>query len=95
MGDVYTAPASVLGINNPQFISAPVPLPAGLKLADISFVGSYNFALKSSSPCINAGFTGFTARADVPLDARYGASEITPPGKDIGCYQSNGRGNQH
>jgi hypothetical protein len=95
VGDVYTAPASVLGINNPQFINGPVPLPAGLKLADISVVGTYNFALKSSSPCINAGFTGFTARGDVPLDARYGATEITPPGKDIGCYQSNGRGNQH
>ncbi len=95
VGDVYVAPASVLGINNPQFINGPVPMPAGLKLADISVVGTYNFALKPTSPCINAGFTGFTARADVPLDARYGATEITPPGKDIGCYQSNGRGNQH
>jgi hypothetical protein len=70
-------------------------MPAGLKLADISVVGNFNFALKPTSPCINAGFTGFAPRADVILNARYGASEITPPGKDIGCYQSNGRGNQH
>jgi hypothetical protein len=95
VGDVYTAPSSVLGQNNPQFINGPVPMPAGLKLGDISVVGTFNFALKPTSPCINAGFTGFAPRADVILDARYGATEITPPGKDIGCYQTNGRGNQH
>ncbi|MEI6265484.1 MAG: hypothetical protein WCP74_10270 [Sphingobacteriia bacterium] len=95
VGDVYTAPASVLGANNPQFINAPVPLPAGLLLKDISVVGNYNFALKPTSPCINAGFIGFAPRADVPVSLKYGATEITPPGKDIGAYQSNGRGNQH
>lgn len=95
VGDVYTAPTSILGINNPQFINGPVPMPAGLQLRDISVVGSYNFALKSTSPCIGAGFTNFSPRADVPIDLKYGATEITLPGKDIGCYQSNGRGNQH
>jgi hypothetical protein len=94
-GDVYTAPASVVGANNPQFINAPVPLPAGLKLADIAVVGNYNFALKAGSPCINAGYTGFSPRADVPVNIKFGATEITAPGKDIGCFQSNGRGNQH
>jgi len=92
---LYTAPASLLGANNPQFINAPVPLPAGLMLRDIAVVGTYNFALKSNSPCIGVGFTGFAPRADVIQDLRLGASEITPPGKDMGCYQSNGRGNQH
>jgi len=95
IGAVYTAPASLVGANNPQFINAPVPLPAGLMLRDIAVVGSYNFALKANSPCIGAGFTGFSPRADVIQDLRLGATEITPPGKDIGCYQSNGRGNQH
>ncbi len=95
VGDVYTAPASLNGANNPQFINAPVPLPAGLNLRDIVTVGNYNFGLKPTSPCIGAGFTGFLPRADVPIDAKYGATEITPPGKDMGCYQSNGRGNQH
>lgn len=94
-GDTYTAPQSVIGANNPQFINGPVPLPAGLKLADISTVGSYNFALKATSPCIGAGFTGFEPRSDVPVHPKYGSTEITVPGKDIGCYQSNGRGNQH
>ncbi len=94
-GDTYTAPASIIGANNPQFVNAPVPLPAGLLLRDIAVVGNYNFALKPGSPCIGIGFTGFSPRADVPVNAKYGASEITPPGKDIGCYQINGRGNQH
>jgi hypothetical protein len=58
-------------------------------------VGSYNFALKATSPCIGVGFTGFSPRADVPVDLKYGATEITPPGRDIGAYQSNGRGNQY
>ena len=95
VGAVYTAPASLSGANNPQFINAPVPLPAGLQLKDIAVVGNYNFALKPNSPCIGAGFTGFSPRADVIQDLRLGATEITGPGKDIGCYQSNGRGNQH
>ena len=95
VGDVYTAPSTVLGINNPQFINGPVPMPAGFQLRDISVVGSYNFALKPTSPCIGAGFVGFSPRADVPVDLKYGATEITPPGRDIGAYQSNGRGNQH
>lgn len=94
-GDTYSAPSSILGANNPQFINAPVPMPAGLMLRDISFVGTYNFALKSSSPCIGKGFTGFTARRDVPEDPIYGATEITPPGSDIGAFQSNGTGNHH
>ena len=95
IGDVYTANTAVVGANNPQFINAPVPLPAGLQLRDIAVVGTSNYALKPTSPCIGAGFTGFAPRADVIVDVRLGATEITGPGKDIGCYQSNGRGNQH
>ncbi len=95
IGATYTAPAAILGANNPQFVNGPVPLPTGLLLRDIAVVGNYNFVLKSTSPCIGAGFTGFAPRADVPVDLRNGATEITAPGKDIGCYQSNGRGNQH
>lgn len=92
VGDVYTAPSTVVGINNPQFINAPVPLPAGLMLRDIAVMGNINFALKAMLPCIGAGFS---PRADVQVHPLYGAPEITAPGKDIGAYQSNGRGSQH
>lgn len=95
LGDAYTAPSSLIGANNPQFISGPVPLPAGYNLRDVVVVGNFNLGLKPTSPCIGAGFTGFSPKADVPLDPIYGATEITPPGRDIGAYQSNGRGNQH
>lgn len=94
-GDVYTANTIILGANNPQFINGPVPLPAGAKLRDIATVGNYNFALKLTSPCVGKGFTGFTPRGDVPVDPKFGVTELTPPGRDIGAYQTNGTGNQH
>jgi len=94
-GDVYTANAAILGQNNPQFINGPVPLPAGAKLKDIATVGNYNFALKLNSPCIGKGFTGFAPRGDVPVDAKYGVTELTPPGRDIGAFQTDGSGNHH
>ena len=94
-GDVYTAPTSLLGANNPQFINGPVPLPSGYQLRMVATVGSYNFRLKTTSPCVGIGYTGFTPRRDVPIDPIRGATEITPPGKDIGAFQINGTGNQH
>ncbi len=94
-GDVYTAPASVVGINNPQFVNGPVPLPAGANLRDIATVGTYNFALQPTSPCIGKGYTGFTPRRDVPIDPKFGATEITPPGRDIGAFQTDRSGNHH
>ncbi len=94
-GATYTANPVILGAGNPQFVNGPCPMPAGLNLRDISFVGKYNFQLKPTSPCIGKGFIGFSPRADVPVDPIYGATEITPPGKDIGAFQINGYGNKH
>jgi len=94
-GDVYAANPAVIGTNNPQFINGPVPLPAGVKLSQIVTVGTYNFNLKLTSPYVGKGFTGFTPRGDVPIDPIYGVTELTPPGRDIGAYQTNGTGNQH
>ncbi len=31
----------------------------------------------------------------IPVNATYGVTELTKPGKDIGCFQYNGTGNQH
>jgi len=95
VGDVYTANPAVLKTNDPQFINAPIPLPAGAKLADIVTVGTYNFNLKLSSTYIGKGFIGFAPRGDVAVDPIYGVTELTLPGKDIGAYQTNGKGNQH
>lgn len=94
-GDVYTANPVILKANDPQFINGPVPLPAGARLRDITTVGNYNLALKLTSPCIGKGFIGFTPKGDVPIDPVFGVTELTPPGRDIGAYQTNGTGNHH
>jgi len=65
-------------------------------LATMAFVGDYDFHLQPSSPCNGRGTTNFTiSNAVTKVDLNYGASEISVPGTDIGCYQSNGRGLQH
>jgi hypothetical protein len=94
-GDIYTANPTSIGINNPQFINGPIPLPAGARLSQIVTVGTYNFNLKLNSGYVGKGFTGFSPRGDVPIDPIYGVTELTPPGRDIGAYQTNGTGNQH
>ena len=95
VGALYTANPVVIKANDPMFINAPVPLPAGYMLRDVAVVGNYNFGLKNGSPCIGKGYTGFNARGDVPVDLKYGITEAMTPGIDIGAYQTNGRGNQH
>lgn len=98
-GTTYTAKTTILGTNNPQFISAPVPMPAGARLQDIVTVGTYNFNLKLTSTYIGKGYTSFMPygleKGTVPVDVKYGVTEYTLPGKDIGAYQTNGKGNQH
>ena len=55
-----------------------------------------DFHLGSSSPAIRARERLHSASLGVvPVSANYGATAITAPGSDIGCYQSNGTGNQH
>ena len=96
-GDVYNGTALV-GLNNPLFVNAPIPTPQGHQPMDYSAVQNFNFSLKLNSPCIGVGFTAFKAlgsEQNFPINLKYGASEITPPGKDIGAYQINGMGNQH
>jgi len=82
---------------NPLFINFPLPLPAGLNLRDISAVANFNFRLQSGSPLIGKGYTGLNLAPlmTVPQDNTYGVTEYTLPGADLGCYQINGKGNQH
>ena len=99
-GDVYDAP-SLAGKNDPQFVNYPLPIKFGTgsvpsALGTISFVGAFNFRLRPSSPCLGKGTTNFTiSKAVTKVDRVYGATEITPPGTDMGCYQSNGTGLQN
>jgi len=88
---VFSAP-SVVGANNPMFVNYPLPCPSG---ANIDYASGFDFHLQAGSPAIGKGYTGWTPTAPVPVDSVYGATQITPPGIDIGCYQRNGTGNQH
>jgi hypothetical protein len=92
LGQVYSAP-SLIHANNPGFVK--YALPAQGQFSDISYASGFDFRLQTNSPAIGKGFTGFSPLATVHLDPTYGATEITPPGKDIGAYLSNGIGNQH
>jgi len=81
---------------NPLFVNFPLPANNyGYYPWQNNAVGSYNFHLQPSSPLIGKGYTGVQPLVVVPVDPVYGATEVTPPGADLGCYQSNGRGNQH
>lgn len=94
VGQAYDGSA-VVQKNNPQFVNFPLPYVATKKVADVSFVGPWNFRLQSSSPAIGKGTTSFSPLNVVPVSPNFGSSEITPPSTDIGAFPSNGKGNQH
>ncbi len=94
-GLVYDG-SSLVGKNNPMFQNFPLPAAAGSWITQCS-VDGYNFRLQSGSPAAGKGTT--TAfkpiTTGIPVDANFGSSGITLPGKDIGAYQLDGTGNQH
>jgi len=94
-GFVYDG-SSLVGKNNPLFVNYPLPAAANFWVTQAS-VDGFNFRLQPSSPAAGKGTTtAFSPiTAGIPIDANFGSSGITPPGKDMGCYQLNGTGNQH
>ncbi|GAB4043286.1 hypothetical protein [Spirosoma jeollabukense] len=93
-GQVYDGSA-VVQKNNPQFVNFPLPYVATKKISDVTYVGTWNFRLLSTSPAIGKGTTSFSPLTVVPVSPNFGSSEITPPSTDIGAYPSNGKGNLH
>ena len=92
-GAVYTAPATILGANNPGFISFPLPQSQYQKIA---YAQGFDFHLAASSHAAGKETTStLTALGLVPVGKNYGASQITQPGADAGCYQLNAIGNHH
>jgi hypothetical protein len=83
---------SLVGQNDPKFVNYTLPNVNYLTTASID---AYNFHLSANSPAVGKGYTGFTPIASVPVDPNFGSSEITAPGADLGCFQTNGTGNQH
>ena len=80
---------------NPLFKTFTLPIVAGSKPADIAYATGFDFHLQTGSPAIGKGSTGFTPLQVVPVHPNFGATEITPPNKDLGAYSSDGTGNKH
>ena len=83
---------TLVGKNSPQFVNYPLP---NYNFKTQASVDGYDFRLQSTSPAIGKGYLSFSPIINVPVDANFGSSGITGPGKDIGCYQRDGTGNQH
>jgi len=83
---------SLVGQNNPTFVNYPLPNSNNVAQASID---GFNFHLAAGSPAIGKGYKGFSPLTSVPVDPNFGSSEITLPGSDLGCYQTDGTGNQH
>ena len=92
-GAVYDG-TSLVGKNNPMFVNFPLPETTGVWVTQAS-VDGFNFHLQPGSPAIGAGSTSAVTPIPVPVNANTGSTVITLPGKDAGCYQSDGSGNQH
>ena len=75
-----------------MFVNYPLP---NANYKTQASVDNFNFRLQSNSPAIGKGYLAFSPIASVPVDENFGSSGITGPGKDIGCYQADGTGNQH
>lgn len=83
---------SLVSKNDPSFVNYPLPNKNYQTQASID---GYNFHLQATSPAVGRGYQSFTPISNVPVDANFGSSGITGPGKDLGCYQLDGTGNQH
>jgi hypothetical protein len=90
-GSVYNGSA-VLSVGSPMFKNFPLP---NYNYQNVDFSAGWDFHLTTGSPAIGKGNTSFSPLGVVPVDPNFGATAITVPGADMGCYQSNGTGNQH
>ncbi|RKR83592.1 hypothetical protein BDD43_3802 [Mucilaginibacter gracilis] len=81
-------------VNQYNFTSNPGPISASLQPFVVVAMGAANFRLTAASPAIGKGNTSLLPLNTVTATGTYGAT-ITPPGRDLGAYQSDGTGNQH
>ena len=88
--------SAYVGKNNPMFKGFTLPMAGISRLSDVSAVGTFDFHLQSTSPALAKGNTSFAPLNAVKVtNANFKPSEVTQPGKDMGCFQSDGTGNQH
>lgn len=85
---------TLVGKNNPLFVNYTLP---NMNFANQASVDGFDFHLQANSPAVGKGTTtAFTPiTSGIPINDNFGSSGITPPGKDIGCFQMDGSGNHH
>jgi hypothetical protein len=81
-------------VNQYNFTANPGPLTPNLMPYSVVTIGASNFKLQASSPGIGKGNQLISPLGAVKTTGTYGTT-ITPPGKDLGAYQTDGTGNQH
>jgi len=81
--------------NNPNFVNFPLPISGVQHLADIAYVGGFDFHLAGNSAALGKGYQAFNPVNATKVTRAPFAAVLTNPGKDIGCYQADGTGNQH
>ena len=92
LGATYAA-HSLVGANNPLFVNYTLGTSTNIA---INYASGFDFHLQANSPAIGKGSTSWSPMSNpVTVDPVFGATKITGPGGDIGCYQSDGSGNQH
>jgi len=94
LGQQYDG-TSLVGKNDPMFMNYPLP---NKKYIATTCPQGFDFHLKAGSPCIGKGNTNVVPLKLVPLATSknpVGVTEYTMPGKDLGCYQTDGTGNYH
>ena len=89
---------------DPQFVGYAVnrfdsyskyyPNVAGAQPIEMNMVKNSNFRLSGSSPAIGKGNTDASIALRATTTIGELAATFTAPGKDIGCYQADGTGNQ-
>jgi hypothetical protein len=101
-GKIYDG-SSLVSKNNPMFTNFPLPAAAGSWKLQAS-IDNYKFSLSSTSPALGAGTTtAFSVPSSAangfalaPISNNFGVTQkYVTPGKDMGCYQADGSGNQH
>ncbi len=77
-----------------DYSANPGPLSYSQQPSYLVTVGSSNFHLQLNSPAVGKGKLNFTPLNAVTTTGTLAAT-VTPPGKDLGAYQTDGTGNQH
>ncbi|WP_428329339.1 hypothetical protein [Mucilaginibacter sp.] len=86
---------SFFDVNAYNYTTYPAPTTANKQTPLITMAGASSFHITSTSPAYGKGTTTASPPYNNVTTTGAYAPIVTPPGVDLGAYQSNGSGNQH